>query len=103
MEEKRGKTRRYKWRDENEGASRARGDVRGILLEILRDVNILLYIELKRQSEKVSPGETREASFPPLFRKFCLPLTRHVSPRKGDWTRTSKDGDAIINVIVKRD
>jgi hypothetical protein len=31
----------------------ARGDVRGILLKIQRDVNILLYIELERQSEKV--------------------------------------------------
>lgn len=33
----------------------ARGDIRGILFEIQRDVNILLYIEPERQSEKVSP------------------------------------------------
>lgn len=37
----------------------ARDDVRGILFEIQRDVNILLYIEPERQSEKVSPGEMR--------------------------------------------
>lgn len=79
----------------------ARGDVREILLEIQRDVNILLYIEPERQSEKVFPGETREASFPPFFRKFRLLLCGLVSLR-GE-TRTSKDDDAVINVIVKRD
>jgi len=81
----------------------ARGDIRGILFETQRDVNILLYIELEKQSEQVSPGEAREESFPPLFRKFRLPLTRLVSMGEREEMRTSKDGDAVINVITKRD
>lgn len=73
-----------------------RGDVRGILFEIQRDVNILLYIEPERQSEKVFPDEMRAASFPSeilsSFIGTCLA-----------GMRTLKDGDEVINVIMKWD
>jgi len=62
----------------------ARGDGRGILLEIQSDVNILLYIELARQSEKVFSSEAKaRRRFPPLFRRFCLPLSGLISQLAG--------------------
>jgi len=64
-----------KTRDERLG-----GLSRGILLEIEQDVNILLYIEPTRQSEKVFPGEARASGavsalskIPPFFVKSPIP------------------------------
>jgi len=58
----------------------ARGDGRGILLEIQRDVNILLYIEPARQSKKVFSDEARAAPFSSVIsERFRLPLLGLVS------------------------
>lgn len=62
-----------------------------LLFEIQRDVNILLYIEPERQSEKVFPSKMREAlRFLRSF-KICLLLTGLVSPlkeKRGCWKTT---------------
>lgn len=81
-------------------------DGRGILLEIQRDVNILLYIELARQSEKVFSSEARAApsfssalsEIPPFFIGARL-----AAGGKRGVKKTPGDNDTVINVIMKRD
>jgi hypothetical protein len=83
----------------------ARGDGRGILLEIQRDVNILLYIEPARQSEKVFSGEARAASFSSALSEISPSFigARLTAGGKKGGQKTPGDSDAVINVIMKRD
>jgi len=61
-----------------------------LLFEIQRDVNILLYIEPERQSEKVFPGKMREAlhrflrSFGICIIGVCLAREREERPKDSD-------------------
>lgn len=65
-----------------------------LLFEIQRDVNILLYIEPERQSEKVFLGKMREASLPSFFRNLPSILGACLGKERGE--RMPKDGEAVI-------
>jgi len=78
----------------------ARGDIRGILFETQHDVNILLYIELEKQSESSFPWRNKRGIISSALSE--IPSSFNEA-RWGKGERTSKDGDAVINVITKRD
>lgn len=81
----------------------SRSDGREILLEIQRNVNILFDIEPTRQSEKVFSGEMRAVLFSWFFRRFSLYPSLHPSSfRRRKKGETSRDGNAIINVIIRQ-